>query len=1011
MTVTESSTLRSTHTVHAILVTHNGARWLPEVRRALEALNRRPDALIVVDTGSQDRSRELVTGLASTIVVAEEDDGFGDAVALAVEQLPKPSEGTVEWLWLLHDDFAPMPECLDALLASVDDAPSVGIAGPKIRGWHDRAHLLEVGVSIAGNGVRWTGLDRRERDQGQHDGNRDVLAVSTAGMLIRRDVWQELEGLDPNLSLFRDDVDLGWRANVAGHRVVCVSDAVAFHAEASANERRRIDVQGALHRPHLLDRRHAAYVLLANCSSSRLPIVFFRLIFSSALRALGYLFAKLPGYAADEVAGLALLIARPDLLRKARRARRQRRLLPARAVRPFLAPFGTQTRSAVERLRMLILRGIEPFITPTTTVTLPVDDEEEDIAEEPLIRRVVARPGVALALTLLVLSLAASRQRLGAITGGALLPAPTGASDLLAFYTESWHPIGLGSSAPSPAWTFLLAVGSILTAGNVPLLITALFVLAVPVSGIVMYAVLRPRVERHLVAAIGAGVYALSPVLLAAINGGRVGTVVTALLLPIFIRLVEPTLSLSGLLAVGWRRIWAITALLGVLIAFTPMLFPLVLVALAAWLVRHYREHAANLRVLTAVIGAFLLNMPWSASALLRPTRWLIEPGLAHGGATPASLLSLNPGGIGAPPLLMSGALIVLAIILIRVTRIWSSSWLLTVSGLVAVITAMLIATRTFTQHQSGIEIRPWLGSFLVLATAVFLFVAVDHSENVLASLRTSNASWMHALVALVAIVTTVSVVALGSWFALASGSALRTDRETVLPAFVAELSSTPDQARTLVLDASESQVKFSLLRGRELLLGEPDVAATVPKEFTTSVGNLLAGANQATVDQLGRYGIGFILMNEPVDQDLARTLDGVGGLTRLSVTDGRILWSVTTVTARVRLVDAAGTITPLRDDTGSLTFGARTPGIIALAERSDGSWRAVSQGRLLEVVDRGDGLQAFALPDAGEVTISHDDSGNRAGLTVAFLTAAILFYLITPSGRRLRERSDEEVA
>lgn len=56
--------------------------------------------------------------------------------------------------------------------------------------------LLEAGVSIARSGRRWTGLDRREQDQGQHDQVRTALSVSTAGMLIRRDVYEELGGFD-----------------------------------------------------------------------------------------------------------------------------------------------------------------------------------------------------------------------------------------------------------------------------------------------------------------------------------------------------------------------------------------------------------------------------------------------------------------------------------------------------------------------------------------------------------------------------------------------------------------------------------------------------------------------------------------------------------------------------------------------------------------------------------------------------------------------------------------------
>ncbi len=146
----------------------------------------------------------------------------------------------MQWLWLLHDDAEPEPNALEHLLRHVDSSPTVAVAGPKLRGWSNRRTLLEVGVTIARSGRRETGLERREQDQGQHDGVHDVLAVSTAGMLVRRDVWHALGGLDPVLSLYRDDVDFGWRVNSAGHRVVCVTDAVVHHAEAASHGRRKL---------------------------------------------------------------------------------------------------------------------------------------------------------------------------------------------------------------------------------------------------------------------------------------------------------------------------------------------------------------------------------------------------------------------------------------------------------------------------------------------------------------------------------------------------------------------------------------------------------------------------------------------------------------------------------------------------------------------------------------------------------------------------------------------------
>jgi len=287
---------------------------------------------------------------------------------------------THEWIWLIHDDCAPAPTALAELLAAIDDRPQVVMVGPKLLGWHDRTHLLEAGVSIAGNGARWTGLEPLEYDQGQHDGNHDVLAVSTAGALIRRDVFEELGGLDPNLTLFRDDVDFGWRARAAGHSVMVATGAVAFHAQASANERRTVEVDGAfLHRPLLLDRRNAAYVLLSNSSWWMLPWLVVQILGTAIARAVGYLLAKLPGYAGDEILAVGSLLVRPGLIIAARKVRKKQRFVSARVIAEFIPPRWSQVRLASEGFVDAIRAKLFPENSQAPTSSVLDANEDEDL--------------------------------------------------------------------------------------------------------------------------------------------------------------------------------------------------------------------------------------------------------------------------------------------------------------------------------------------------------------------------------------------------------------------------------------------------------------------------------------------------------------------------------------------------------------------------------------------------------------------------------------------------------
>lgn len=298
------------HVVTAVLVSHDGARWLPDALAGLLGQERPVQNAVAADTGSADDSARLVTDAlgADRVLHLARRTGFGQAVeeaartagVLTPDDLPylkRPSgwdpvtrtwrddaydmpelpHGEPEqWLWLLHDDCAPEADALAQLLRVVENERELGkevaIIGPKLRGWYDRRQLLEVGVTIAHSGRRWTGLDRREQDQGQHDHVKPVLAVSTAGMLIRRDVFEELGGFDRRLPLMRDDIDLCWRAQAAGHRVLVAPEAVVRHAEASSRERRTVDCVGRTSAsPHKVDKAGAVYTLLVNSRSAALP--------------------------------------------------------------------------------------------------------------------------------------------------------------------------------------------------------------------------------------------------------------------------------------------------------------------------------------------------------------------------------------------------------------------------------------------------------------------------------------------------------------------------------------------------------------------------------------------------------------------------------------------------------------------------------------------------------------------------------------------------------------------
>ena len=1022
------------HFVTAIIVSHNGATWLPEVVASLAKQRREVDQVIAIDTGSEDSSVKLLKSAGITTVVTERETGFGAAIneALAHSKLRRAPEGFTEWLWLIHDDCAPATHALSELISAVDERPSVAMAGPKLRGWHDRNHLLELGVSIAGNGARWTGLEYREQDQGQHDNINEVLAVSTAGALIRRDVFDELGGFDPELSLFRDDVDLGWRMNTAGHSVIAVPSAIAFHAEAASNERRQIDVAGTfLHRPLLLDRRHAAYVLLANASWWLTPFLAIQLLGASIFRAIGYLLAKLPGYALDEIAAVALLLLQPQDLIRARRNRRKNRLVSSRIIARFVPPRGSQFQLAYERARSAISRSWQistksrgQLNSSTPSSALDLNDEALENADIDLVkapsplRWLADRPIFTATLIVALTTLIASRSRLGSIVGGALPTTPASAGELLSTYADSWHTVGLGSSANVPPWIALIGLTSLLLGANSSLFISTLFISAVPLALWGAYSLARKFTELKFLALGAALLYAFSPTSLAAINSGRLGTVVLIVIGP---WLVRSLFGLEQLENLSWRRTWWLALLLTIVCAFSPLTFMSLLLwqfILVIFDVVAFNSKTnplnkenfdrRNARRIAIISAPLIVCAPWSLEFILHPSRILLDPGISLPGGDLSSLLLTNPGGIGAPPLWIITPITLIALIAAFVSR----TARLGEVALFFIGFATILGSRQVAGHGTFTPDQLWVGSLMVVPTLVALIAAVLMVDHYVPAISQSHIDYRHVLLGITSVISVLSLLlSVGWWISSAPSAPVQRQTTSALPAFLSASAQTDDRFKTLVFSIENNKIRFFIARDGDLKLGEPDVITGLTPQVNRAVNDLVSGSGVASSSVFAEYGIRYLFMSRPVNEDLVRTIDGAGGFTRAASTDEGISWKVPGALGHISFLSSTGMYSVLP----SGDIGARgtlsSSGTIIITEKFDRRWKMLLNDQYLEVKETENGVPRFIAPESGDFVIFHDATSRRGWISLQIITFVSLIVLALPARRRRREMREEELA
>ncbi|MGW1216877.1 glycosyltransferase [Streptomyces sp. NPDC002499] len=1042
------------HVVTAVIVSHDGARWLPDALAGLLGQERPVQSVMAADTGSADASAQLVTDALGPdhVLHLARRTGFGQAVEEANRTAPllTPDELTylkrpsgwdpvtrswrddaydmpelpygepVQWLWLLHDDSAPEPDALAQLLRVVDNELELGrddvaIVGPKLRGWYDRRQLLEVGVSIANSGRRWTGLDRREQDQGQHDHVRTVLSVSTAGMLIRRDVFEQLGGFDKRLPLMRDDVDLCWRATAAGHRVLIAPEAVVRHAEASSRERRTVDCVGrAATSPHKVDKAGAAYTLLVNTRTAALPWVLFRLVLGTVLRTVAYLVGKVPGQALDEIRGLLGTLLRPERIIAGRRKRGTPQIDKGE-LRPLFPPPGATVRATVEQVAGDLFGSSDPEAVSGAgrhggaVESGPGGDDADflEIEQFARLKRIARKPGPMLFLVLLFFSLVACRDLLdsGALSGGALLPAPADSSELWSRYLDSWHPVGAGGSPAAPPYLALVAMLSSTLFGSTGLAITLLLVCSVPLAGFTAYFASRPLVESRLLRAWAAVVYAFLPAATGALAGGRLGTAVLAILLPL---LARAGIAASGLTHASgargsWRATWAYALLLTITTAFTPIVWPLALVlGVAVLAVRRGDITAYGLRFLAQLGTPLLVLAPWSLSLL--PFGFFKEAGLESGSsaASALDLLGASPGGPGTVSgLMLIGIVLAALAALLRSERqfgIWAA-WLVALVGLV------------FAVLSNG---STWAGPATLVYGIALLAAAVLGADGARARVAEQSFGWRQPVAVLIAFASLAGpLLVAGGWMIGGADGPVERRDPVQVPAFVAEESGTRDQARTLVLDSdSTARVGYTLVRGSGARLGDAELAAADGEnsQLDKVVANLVAGSGADQSDQLGKFAVRYVLIHKGAPREVTRVLDATPGLSRLSQQDGGgALWRVDQEVARATIVSAAGTGTPQPVAAGPVDIHTKVPAgadgrVLRLADTASEGWTATLDGKPLTRTTVDGWAQGFRLPaSGGTLAVTYDDPiTHTAWLWAQGFLALVLVVLALPGRRRV---------
>jgi len=673
--------------VVAVVVTRDPGPWLEETLAALAGQDYPELVIVVVAAGGLIDPTTRVARVSLEAFVRRIDrvlpfsSGVNEVLGLV--------EGAAFFL-ICHDDCAPDRSAV-RLMVEESFRSNAAVIAPKVVSWDDPLVLLHVGMNVDKTGAVVDRVRSPEIDAGQHDGQRDVFVAPSGCTLIRADLMTELGGFDAGIVAMGEDLDLCWRAQVAGARVVVAPDARVRHLEVIAP-----GVQPVLEDAdagvtlQALQRRHELRTVLKCYSAFHLLRVLPQVAVLSIGEALVALIARDRARARAVLNAWRWNFAHRAELRVLRRAVQRSRRVSDNQIRHNQIHGSARLSeylSNVSHLGFEVTHArvgalgrdeetAEPELTGSIAGAFSEDDSFDDWDDRgrfaprgPRQSRVLASrrsrlvAGLAVALLLVI---GVRDLMSGAFPAVGQLLAPLSWSGTWHQFFASWQPAGVGTTAPSsPAFAALGALGTILL-GGMGLAQKVLVFGCVPVGAWGVSRLLAPFGSKR-GRLFGAGAYLGLPLVYDALAHGRLDAMVTFALAP---WVIAALMRASGAdpHAVGMGRhgrqprtqVLALGVLLAIGIAFAPAMAVVVLVcAIGIWAGSGLVGQARGAgRVVRASIGglgvALVLCAPWVIGVALAGPRALAVLGLPSapsGAPSWTALLRFDLGPVGGSPL------------------------------------------------------------------------------------------------------------------------------------------------------------------------------------------------------------------------------------------------------------------------------------------------------------------------------------------------------------------------
>jgi GT2 family glycosyltransferase len=220
--------------VSIVILNYNGVKYLQQFLPSVLITQYENYEIVVADNGSTDESiLFLQTNFPSVkILTSSTNEGFAGGYNWALKSIK------ADYFVLLNSDVEVTPNWISPMVELMSTNTNIAACQPKLLSQKQPDFFEYAGA--AGGWIDSMGypfsrgriFDICEKDNAQYDSNEMIFWASGAAMMIRSNVFYELDGFDASFFAHQEEIDLCWRIQLKGYKIYCCPAAIVYHVGA-----------------------------------------------------------------------------------------------------------------------------------------------------------------------------------------------------------------------------------------------------------------------------------------------------------------------------------------------------------------------------------------------------------------------------------------------------------------------------------------------------------------------------------------------------------------------------------------------------------------------------------------------------------------------------------------------------------------------------------------------------------------------------------------------------------